>query len=196
MNSASPAPNQDALQKKPWHKRIKWDWTLLAVLAPLTLVLSLVFQDQGRRAGKVTWEFFLEMLVIFPAVLIIMGLFAVWVSREKVVKYLGEGSGIRGLVLSMLLGALPTGPLYIAFPMGAMLLKKGARVANVMAFLSAWACIKIPQELMEFQFMGWKFALTRLSITIVLVGILCLIAEWIYNRIPEKADKSKSAGQT
>lgn len=195
MSSPAEISTQDILQKNPWYKRIKWDWTLLAVLAPLTLILSLVFQEQGRRVAVVTWDFFLEMLAVFPAVLVIMGLFAVWVSREKVVKYLGEGSGIQGLVLSMLLGALPTGPLYIAFPMGAMLLKKGARVANVMAFLSAWACIKIPQELMEFQFMGWKFALTRLSLTIVMVGILCIIAEWIYNRIPEKHETGGTTSQ-
>lgn len=193
MSSPELTPSPDTVLKKPWHKRIKWDWTLLAVLTPLTLTLSLVFQEQGKRVGRVTWDFFLEMLAVFPAVLIIMGLFAVWVSREKVVKYLGEGSGIQGLVLSMLLGALPTGPLYIAFPMGAMLLKKGARVANVMAFLSAWACIKIPQELMEFQFMGWKFALTRLALTIVFVGLLCLVAEWIYNRIPEKTTATEQA---
>ena len=80
----------------------------------------------------------------------------------------------------MLLGALPTGPLYVAFPMGAMLIRKGARIANVMAFLSAWACIKIPQEMVELQFMGWQFTATRLLLTVILVGVMCLLAERVY----------------
>ncbi|MDY6793753.1 MAG: permease [Actinomycetota bacterium] len=171
---------------RPWCRRLRWDWSILAVLSPATLAASLAWPDQGSKVARVSWDFFLEMLSILPAVLVLMGLFAVWVSRETVVKYLGEGSGIKGLLLSMLLGALPTGPLYIAFPMGAMLVNKGARVANVMAFLSAWACIKLPQELVEFQFMGWRFALTRLLVTALLIAVLCLVAEWIYNRFPEK----------
>ncbi|MFW6113714.1 MAG: permease [Actinomycetota bacterium] len=179
-------PGQPDSGGRPWYRRIQWDWLMLALLAPITLAVSLAFPDQGAKVARVSWDFFLEMLSILPAVLVLMGLFAVWVSRETVAKYLGEGSGIKGLLLSMVLGALPTGPLYIAFPMGAMLVKKGARVANVMAFLSAWACIKLPQELVEFQFMGWSFALTRLLITALLIALLCLAADWIYYRFPEK----------
>lgn len=179
---ASVGDTQTGQEKKPWWRRLRWDWSMLVLLAPITLALSLAFQEQGRKVASVSWDFFLEMLFILPAVLVLMGLFAVWVSREKVVKYLGDSSGLRGIALSMFLGALPTGPLYIAFPMGAMLVKKGARVANVMAFLSAWACIKIPQELVEFDFMGWEFALTRLVLTAILIGVMCLAAEWIYNR--------------
>lgn len=171
---------------KPLYRRIRWDWLILLILVTVTLAVSLAFPAQGRKVARISWDFFLEMLMILPAVLVLMGLFAVWVSREKVVKYLGEGSGIKGLLLSMALGSLPTGPLYVAFPMGAVLLKKGARVANVMAFLSAWACIKIPQELVEFQFMGWQFALTRLALTAFFIGLLCIFAEWIYNRFPHR----------
>ena len=76
--------------------------------------------------------------------MVLMGLFAVWVERDVVVKYLGKGSGFRGLLLAVLLGTLPTGPLYIAFPLAAMLLKKGARVANVMVFLSRLGLHKAP----------------------------------------------------
>lgn len=175
---------QQQEETKPWYRKLRWDWVLLLLLAPATLAFSLAFPTQGRKVAQVSWDFFLEMLFILPAVLVLMGLFAVWVSREKVVKYLGEESGLHGLVISMALGALPTGPLYVAFPMGSMLIKKGARVANVMAFLSAWACIKIPQELVEFQFMGWKFALTRLAVTAVFIAVLCSLAEWLYKRFP------------
>lgn len=169
-----------------WYKRLRWDWTMLAIIIPVAVAVSLIFPDKGENIADISWSFFLEMLYILPAVLILMGLFAVWVSRDLVVKYLGDGSGIGGLVLSMVLGALPTGPLYVAFPMGRMLLRKGARVANVMAFLSAWACIKIPQELVELQFMGWRFAATRLLLTALLIGVMCLFAELIYKRLPDR----------
>jgi len=50
------------------------------------------------------------MIWILPAVMVLMGLFAVWVSKETVVKYLGETSGIKGIFLAIFFGALPTGP--------------------------------------------------------------------------------------
>lgn len=175
----------------PWYKKLRWDWTMLALIIPIAVTVSLLFPDRGARVADISRSFFLEMLYILPAVLILMGLFAVWVSKDVVVRYLGAGSGIRGLLLSMLMGALPTGPLYVAFPMGAMLIRKGARIANVMAFLSAWACIKIPQELVELQFMGWRFAATRLLLTAFAIGVMCLLAESIYKRFPQNKIKEK-----
>ncbi len=164
----------------PWYRRLSWEWMMLALIIPVAVAVSLIFPDKGERIAEVSKTFFLEMLYILPAVMVLMGLFSVWVSKDVVVKYLGSGSGLRGLLLSMLLGALPTGPLYVAFPMGAMLIRKGARIANVMAFLSAWACIKIPQEMVELQFMGWQFTATRLLLTVILVGVMCLLAERVY----------------
>ncbi|MBC7252829.1 MAG: permease [Actinobacteria bacterium] len=166
----------------PARRKIRWDLLFLAVSVAAFTGLGLVFRDRGGRALRISWEYFQEMVFILPAVMVLMGLFAVWVRRETVVKYLGRESGLLGLLLAVLLGTLPTGPLYVAFPLAAMLLKKGARVANVTVFLCAWACIKLPQELMEFQFLGWKFTFLRLGLTVALVIPMGLVAERIYHR--------------
>ena len=94
-------------------------------------------------------------------------------------KYIGEASGMKGILLSLTLGALPTGPLYIAFPMAAALIRKGAKISNIVIFLSAWACIKIPQEIVELQFLGLHFMLSRLILTIAFVIIMGLLIEMI-----------------
>lgn len=173
---------ENEVPKLPLRKRIKWDITAMVVFAVALFGLAMIFPEKGEKALNISWEFFKEMVFILPAVMVLMGLFGVWVERDVVVKYLGKGSGIWGLFLAILLGTLPTGPLYVAFPLAAMLLKKGARVANVMVFLSAWACIKLPLELMELQFMGWKFTLWRLVLTLALVIPMGLIAEVLYHR--------------
>jgi uncharacterized membrane protein YraQ (UPF0718 family) len=103
----------------------------------------------------------------------------VFISDEIVVKYLGKASGVKGIGLSIFLGALPTGPLYVAFPMAATLIKKGARISNIIVFLSAWACIKLPQELVELQFLGFDFMVSRLILTIVFVIIMGVLIERI-----------------
>ncbi len=179
--------------RPPLRKRIRWDWAFLAVAASAAVTMSLVWPENGARTARASWEYFKELVFVLPAVMVMMGLFAVWVDRSLVVKYLGRESGFKGLVLAIVLGTLPTGPLYIAFPLALMLLKKGARVANVMVFLSAWACIKLPLELMEMQFLGWKFTLTRLALTIALVIPMGLVAEFLYHKWEEHAGYSELA---
>ena len=119
----------------------------------------------------------MEMFWILPAVMLLIGLFTVWVPKEMIEKLMGKASGIGGIGLSLLLGSLPTGPLYVAFPIAAALIKKGASVSNMIIFLSAWACIKIPQEMVELQFLGVKFMALRLGLTIFFVIFMGLFIE-------------------
>ncbi len=163
-----------------WRKRIRWDLTFALVATVTAVILSLVFRDKGALTWRVSWQYLKEMIFVLPAVMVIMGLFAVWVDRRIVIKYLGQESGLPGLLLAVALGTLPTGPLYVAFPLAAMLLKKGARVANVLAFLCSWAALSIPAELMELRFMGWKFTVLRLGLTFFLILPLAWLGEFIY----------------
>ncbi|HEC75634.1 MAG TPA: hypothetical protein ENI33_00030 [Thermoplasmatales archaeon] len=155
------------------------DWILLGLILIILVVLLSIFPDKKGAVISTSWDFFVEMILILPAVMVILALFGVWVPKDIVVKYLGKASGIEGVFLAIILGALPTGPLYIAFPMAAALLKKGAKVSNIIVFLSAWACIKIPQEMVELQFLGARFMISRLILTIIFVVIMGLFIERI-----------------
>ena len=169
-------------EKKAKQKKMMRDWLFLGIAIVLVVILLSVFPEKTEPVTSTAQEYFIEMIIILPAVMILMGLFAVFISDEIVVKHLGKTSGLKGIALSLLIGSLPTGPLYIAFPMAATLLKKGARVSNIIVFLSAWACIKIPQEMVELQFLGGEFMLLRLSLTVIFVVLMGLIIERIIER--------------
>jgi len=155
------------------------DLIILGIILIIMLTLLSVFPDKKEIVFSTSWDFFIEMILILPAVMVILGLFAVWVPKDIVVKHLGKASGIKGIFLAIILGALPTGPLYVAFPMAAALLEKGAKISNIIIFLSAWACIKIPQEMVELQFLGVKFMFLRLILTIIFVIIMGLFIEGV-----------------
>jgi len=98
-------------------------WIPALVLLLLSALL-LLLKSRSREAFFGTiGTYTLEMVTIFPAVLVMMGLLSAFVSNQFIVRHLGEESGIRGMVLAFLLGTLPTGPLYIAFPLAASLKK-------------------------------------------------------------------------
>jgi uncharacterized membrane protein YraQ (UPF0718 family) len=167
--------NNEKKQKQKQKKKILRDWIFLGLTIGILLLILFFYPEKTQPVTVTAWDYFMEMIIILPAVMIIMGIFSVYISDETVVTYLGKASGIKGIGLSLFLGALPTGPLYVAFPMAATLLKKGARTSNIIVFLSAWACIKLPQELVELQFLGFDFMLSRLLLTIgfvILMGYL------------------------
>ncbi len=158
------------------------DAALLAATIVIAIILLKTFPERQAAVVGAAKHFFIEMMSILPAVMILMGLFAVFVPKETVVKLLGKSAGIKGMLLALFLGALPTGPLYVAFPMASALLRKGARISTIVVFLSAWACIKIPQEMVELQFLGFKFMMARLILTIISVIIMGAMIEKIIER--------------
>lgn len=177
-------------EKEKQKKGIIRDVIFLGIIFIIAIILLSIFPNRREAVTKTSWKFFVEMICILPAVMVLVGLLAVFVPKEMVVKYLGKTSGIKGICLAILFGALPTGPLYVAFPLAAGLLKRGARVSNIIIFLSAWACIKLPQELVELQFLGLKFMALRLILTIVFVVIMGASIERIIEWSNEKEGKS------
>ncbi|MBS3742451.1 MAG: permease [Candidatus Cloacimonetes bacterium] len=150
---------------------------LFTGLISIVFVLILIFTDKGDVIITELKDFSFSILLILPAVILLMGLFNVWVTKEHVMKWLGKESGGKGIVISFVFGALPTGPLFVAFPIAATLKKKGASILNIVIFLSAWGCVKIPQEIIELQYLGLKFMLTRLVLTISFITIMGIIIE-------------------
>ena len=163
------------------------DYITMGAIIIVAVIALLFFPDKSGPVLSVSKNYFLELIMILPAIMIIIGLFSVWIPKEMVVKYMGKTSGTKGIFLSIALGMLPTGPLYIAFPMAIALLKKGAKISNIIIFISAWACIKLPQELVEIQFLGIEFTLLRLALTIIFVVIMGIIIE----KIIDFTDKKK-----
>ncbi len=139
------------------------DLIVMAVVTAAALVIAPAF---GREALQITGGSLKEMVMIIPPVFILLGLLDVWVPRETVTRFMGEGSGIRGTVLSFVIGSATAGPLYGAFPVAAVFMKKGVSFFNVMVFIGAWSTTKIPMFLFEMASLGTRFALTRLLVNI------------------------------
>lgn len=107
------------------------------------------------------------LLLVIPPIFVLLGLLDVWVPREQMMRFMGPKSGFRGGLLAFLLGSFAAGPLYAAFPVAAILMKKGASFDNILIFIGAWSTTKIPMLLFESSALGPRFALSRLAIDIV-----------------------------
>ncbi|MEE9501122.1 MAG: hypothetical protein V3V48_03535 [Candidatus Aminicenantaceae bacterium] len=56
---------------------------------------------------------------------------------------------------------------------------------------ASWACIKIPQEMVELQFLGLNFMASRVILTIVFVSLMGVAIEHMIEWSDKKAIESK-----
>jgi uncharacterized membrane protein YraQ (UPF0718 family) len=151
----------------------------LALLFLIFVGLSYVFDfAAGEQIGKNFWVFFREMIVFLPLMFILIGLFDVWVPRERIEKHIDKSSGWKGTALVILLAGLQAGPLYGAFPFAYILWKKGCNIRNVFIYLGAFATLKIPMITFEIGFLGLKFSLLRTLITLPVFILVGYVMEW------------------
>lgn len=136
-------------------------------------------------------QFFLEMIAFLPLMFILVGLFDVWVPKEKIEKHIGHESGVMGTFWVILLATLQAGPLYGAFPVAHLLFKKGASVRNIFVYLGAFSCLKIPLVTFEIGFLGLKFSLLR---TFFSLPVFIVIAAIMEKLLKNKNFEIKNAG--
>jgi uncharacterized membrane protein YraQ (UPF0718 family) len=138
-------------------------------------ILTIFDFNLGIKSFSIAGFSFKEMALVIPPVFVLLGLLDIWVPRETMMKYMGEGSGITGIILAIILGSAAAGPLYGAFPVAAVFMKKGVKFSNILIFIGAWSTTKIPMLLFEMSALGTKFTLTRLLIDIPGVIIIAYL---------------------
>ena len=154
------------------------------------LLLAFFHPSKAHEVLLTSKTYLLEMLSILPPILILVGLFEVWVPKSVITRIMGAASGWKGVAMAILTGTAAMGPLYVAFPIGVSLLAKGASLFNVAIFLCVWASIKIPMILFEVKFLGAEFAVLRLALTLPSIVLISYFLNVILKgRNPHKKTK-------
>ncbi|HAF30694.1 MAG TPA: hypothetical protein DCG75_16755 [Bacteroidales bacterium] len=153
----------------------------LSVLIAFLIFTGISFfadYQPGKAISKeYFFQFFKEMIFFLPIMFVLIGLGDVWINRDKVEKHIGKDSGLKGIILVMLLSMAQVGPLYGAFPVTYLLWKKGASVRNIFIYIGAFCTIKIPMLTFEIGFLGWKFSLLRTLVSIPAIIIIGIVME-------------------
>lgn len=163
-------------------KRIFTSINFIFLLLSANILVYLFNPQKAVSVILTSKNYLLEMLSILPPILILIGLFEVWVPKRVIEKAMGQASGLKGIFISFIVGTAAMGPLYVAFPIGTSLLRKGASLLNVSIFLCVWASIKIPMILFEIKFLGFDFAGLRLALTIPCIVAISLLLNMILKR--------------
>ncbi len=163
-------------------KKIIIRYKFFILIAIINVIITVINPTLGVRSLQITKDNTLEMLSILPPIFILLGLLDVWIKRETMIKYMGEKSGIVGVVLAFILGSAAAGPLYAAFPVAVILLKKGSKLSNVLIMIGAWSTTKIPLLLFEASSMGSKFMIVRFILDLFGIAVIAYTTEKLLSK--------------
>lgn len=157
-------------------EKIKNNLFLTLIVIVITYIMIwILMPNKAIQSLNNSIYYIKEMLIIMPVILLLTSLIEAWVPKKTIQNALGEGSGFKGTIFSFLLGSFSAGPIYAAFPVCKMLLKKGASVSNIVVMLSTWAVIKIPMLANETKFLGPKFMVIRWVLTTISIFFMAYI---------------------
>ncbi|MFA6809737.1 MAG: hypothetical protein WCR47_01610, partial [Desulfoplanes sp.] len=98
------------------------------------VIIGIIFPKIGKVSFQITKSNFLQILSVVPPIFVLLGLLDVWIDRSTMIKFVGKGSGLKGALIALLLGSVAAGPLYAAFPISMVMLKKRTSIFNVFIF--------------------------------------------------------------
>jgi len=144
------------------------------------LLIFSIIKDKKKTlmALKKTVKGFSKLLPQMIFILLLVGLSLSVLSPESISGLIGSSSGIAGIFIGILTGAISLLPSFIAFPLGATLLEQGAGLLQVAGFISALMGIGILTFPMEKKYFGTSFAIYRnvgsLIMTLMFISFIAL----------------------
>ena len=154
---------------------------IMGVLA-ITLLFIGYYKGQGQHISgtKSAMSMTVQVLPLLVFAFIVAGMIQVLLPRELLSKWIGAESGIRGILIGTVAGGLAPGGPYVSLPIAAGLLRSGASIGTIVAFLTGWSLWAVGRLPMEVGILGWKVALIRMASTFFFPPIAGLIAQTLF----------------
>ncbi len=150
--------------------------------------IVLLFIGYQRGGGehilglKVAGSILLQITPLLIFAFIVAGMIQLLVPIEMVAKWVGAESGFRGILIGTAVGSLTPGGPFVTLPIAAGLLRTGAGIGTMVAFITAWSLLAASRLPMEVGILGWKFTLIRLACVFFFPPIAGLIANTFFSR--------------
>jgi uncharacterized protein len=167
--------------------RRSMDTSTIVMLAAAIVTLIIVYWKSPQAANdglNATVSLIIEIIPRMIAAFTLAGLIQAVVPQELIVRWMGHGSGAKGIMIGMMLGSVTPGGPMTHFPVIASLYKVGIGVGPLVAYLTAWSLFGLQRVIMwEIPFLGPKIVAIRFAVSFffpVLAGWLCDV---IWNKV-------------
>jgi uncharacterized membrane protein YraQ (UPF0718 family) len=168
--------------RKP-RRAFDWSAAVIATLALTSAIAVFIRDGEARFLSILTDDVWLfgSMLPKVLAGSLIGAFVTLLLPRETIVKWVGADSGITGILVATLAGAiLPGGPFTI-YPVAGSFLVAGADVGAACAFVISWTLIGYTRAIVwELPFFGLDFVTWRILFSLPLPILSGLAARYAW----------------
>jgi uncharacterized membrane protein YraQ (UPF0718 family) len=162
---------------------------LIPTVVMAALAVALVFLGYSKGHGehiaglKSAGWMLAQILPLLVFAFVAAGMVEVLVPREILAKWIGGESGMRGILLGTVAGGVTPGGPYVSLPIVAGLLRSGASIGTLVAFLTGWSLWAVSRLPMEAGILGWKFMFIRLAVTFFFPPIAGILAQALFGSV-------------
>lgn len=164
------------------------DTSTVIMIAGAAVALAAVYYKSPEAAHKglnATGSLILEITPRMIAAFTLAGLFQAIVPQEVIVRWMGHGSGFKGLLIGLSLGGVTPGGPMTHFPVIASLFKMGVGVGPLVAYLTAWSLFGLQRVVMwEIPFLGLRVVMLRIAVSFFFPLVAGWLCQWLWNKIP------------
>ncbi len=157
------------------------------IMGVIAIVLIFISYQKGGGEHilglKAAGNLLLQIIPLLIFAFIVAGMIQVLIPQEIISRWVGVESGFRGILLGTAFGALTPGGPFVSMPIAAGLLRTGASIGTMVAFMTGWSLLAISRMPMEIGLMGWKFTLIRLACVFFFPPIAGLIASRLFSGV-------------
>jgi uncharacterized membrane protein YraQ (UPF0718 family) len=149
-------------------------WLAVAVLAFIAASRGRILLNTGTREGLIE---FIRLLPRIGIGVVGSGYIAEVLPKALIAPWLGPESGLIGVLIATVGGALTPGGPVVGFSIGAAALKSGAGAPQVIAYTTAWALYAIHRLVMwEVPMMPPRIVWLRAAVSLPLPFIAAVLA--------------------
>lgn len=135
------------------------------ILYGATIILLLLSYFKSKKKTKMalkkSWKAFENILPEFLTVIMFVGVLLAVLNPQVISKIIGNSSGLLGVVIAAIVGAITLIPGFVAFPTAAMLLQNGAGYMQIGAFISTLMMVGVVTIPVEKKYFGKRLTLLR-----------------------------------
>ncbi len=159
---------------------IFWPTVIMFLIAAALFIIA-TLQGDGRNVTglKAAWTMTYQIIPLLIFAFITAGMVQILIPKEEIAKWVGDESGFRGLLFGTLAGSITPGGPFISLPIAAGMLKAGAGMGTMVAYVTAWSLIAVARLPLFVGIMGWRFTWIHLLSVIIFPPIAGLIAQQI-----------------
>jgi uncharacterized membrane protein YraQ (UPF0718 family) len=159
-----------------------WPTLIMGILATIFFTVAYHKGEGQYLIGlKSALHLTVSILPLLILAFIIAGMLQVIIPGEMISKWVGQESGLRGIIIGTFAGAIAPGGPYVSLPIAAVFVQSGASVGTIVAFLSGWSLWAINRIPMEVAILGWKITIIRFASTFFLPPVAGIIANSLFS---------------